>query len=78
MAGTRLPLVGRGHARQGPPPPDDLGLHVVEGDGDTGRLSLHHIHDVWLVQNSGCLLQGRAWEEEILRTQRSSNPPVAL
>lgn len=75
MGPGRPPLVGMGPGRRAPPPPDDLGLHVVEGDGDTGRLSLHHIHDVWLVQHSGRLLQGRAWGEEILRTHCSSNPP---
>ena len=50
--------------KAGSPPPDDLGLHMVEGDGDTGGLALHYIHDVWLVQHGGRLLQGRACRQE--------------
>lgn len=39
------------------PPPGDGGLHVVDGDGDGGRLALHHVHHVWLVQDDRGLLQ---------------------
>lgn len=64
MVGLDCHSCERGTQGGAPPPPDDLGLHMVEGDGDTGGLSLHHIHDVWLVQHSGGLLQGWAWEDE--------------
>lgn len=51
-----------GHGEQGPlPPPDNLGLHMVKSDRDTGRLALYHVHNVLLVQHSRCLFQGWAW-----------------
>lgn len=46
------------------PPPDNLGLHMVKGDGDASRLALDYIHNVWFVQHGRGLFQGWALGEE--------------
>jgi hypothetical protein len=46
------------------PPPDNLGLHMIEGDSNTSRLSLYHIYNVRFVQHGRGLFQWWAWGEE--------------